>query len=148
VTQVPILRQRLIFQGKLLQDKEKLSFYKISDSNVVHLVAKAGSNITNNAEESRSSNQSEQSNSRGSNVLEYIGHILDDPPSSFADILGGFRERDNNSNSASNTQTSTTVPSVVRSSLYVNIDRNPVINRRIRSNAGSNNPSKFNLIKM
>jgi len=37
---VPVPKQRLIFQGKLLQATEKLKTYKITDDNVIHLVAK------------------------------------------------------------------------------------------------------------
>jgi Ubiquitin family len=52
---IPPNKQRLIFQGKLLQDLEKLSTYKIIDDNVVHLVAKI-------AEEDSSQNQTNSSN--------------------------------------------------------------------------------------
>lgn len=37
---IPTAKQRLIFQGKLLQGSEKLKFYKISDESVIHMVAK------------------------------------------------------------------------------------------------------------
>ncbi len=37
---VPVNKQRLIFQGKLLQASEKLKTYKIAEDSVVHLVAK------------------------------------------------------------------------------------------------------------
>lgn len=36
---VPIPKQRLIFHGKLLNDSEKLSTYKIEEGHVLHLVA-------------------------------------------------------------------------------------------------------------
>lgn len=38
---IPVEKQRLIFQGKLLKDLDKLTSYKISDNNVIHLVAKS-----------------------------------------------------------------------------------------------------------
>jgi Ubiquitin family len=47
MTSVPILKQRLIFQGKLMKDNEKLSFYKIANLNVIHLVANSGPPSTN-----------------------------------------------------------------------------------------------------
>jgi hypothetical protein len=37
---IPASKQRLIFQGKLLQGTEKLKSYKISDDSVIHMVAK------------------------------------------------------------------------------------------------------------
>lgn len=36
---VPVPKQRLIFHGKLLNDSEKLSTYKIEEGHVLHLVA-------------------------------------------------------------------------------------------------------------
>ena len=57
VLNVPIPKQRLIFQGKWLQNNnEKLKFYKITDENVVHLVAK-----TNDDSEQNLTNQNHQS---------------------------------------------------------------------------------------
>lgn len=139
MTQVPCLRQRLIFQGKLLQDKEKLSFYKISDLNVVHLVAKAGVSI-NNTEEQRTTNSNETNSSR-SGVLEYLGQIIDEPTSSFADIVSTFRERELNSSTIGNNSNGT------RSKLVFNKDR-PLINRRVRSNINSSVSNNIIITKM
>ena len=47
---MPVPKQRLIFQGKLLQNLEKLKSYKIADESVIHLVAKSmddGGNLNN-----------------------------------------------------------------------------------------------------
>ncbi len=38
---IPVDKQRLIFQGKLLKDVDKLASNKISDDSVIHLVAKS-----------------------------------------------------------------------------------------------------------
>jgi len=39
---VPISKQRLIFRGRLLKDADKIEIYKISNLDVIHLVAKPG----------------------------------------------------------------------------------------------------------
>ena len=40
LTQVPVNKQRLIFQGKLLKDNDLIESYKITDYDVIHLVAR------------------------------------------------------------------------------------------------------------
>ena len=46
-----MVKQRLIFQGKLLQNTEKLKSYKIADESVIHLVAKSVEETTQNQTE-------------------------------------------------------------------------------------------------
>jgi hypothetical protein len=55
VSKVPTGRQRLIYRGKLLKDSDVLSSYKISDCDVIHLVAKTSER---NEEESEMNNES------------------------------------------------------------------------------------------
>ena len=56
---IPIDRQRLIFQGKFLKEAENLTFYKITDGCVIQLIAKS-------LEENNNQNQS-QANNRNHN---------------------------------------------------------------------------------
>ena len=53
---IPVPKQRLIFQGKLLQNNEKLSNYKITDQSVIHLVAKTEDQTVPNNEPQNSDN--------------------------------------------------------------------------------------------
>lgn len=66
---IPTAKQRLIFQGKWLQNNnEKLKQYKISDENVIHLVAKtfeeSNPQVTNN-------NVNVNNNSNNSSQINY-----------------------------------------------------------------------------
>lgn len=64
-------KQRLIFQGKLLQNIEKAKNYKISDESVIHLVAKANDemqeNANNNVNANANGSNSNSSNNNASN---------------------------------------------------------------------------------
>ena len=53
---IPVPKQRLIFQGKLLQNTEKLINYKITDQSVIHLVAKTEDQTVPNTEPQNSDN--------------------------------------------------------------------------------------------
>ena len=64
MTNIPGEKQRLIFQGKLLQSTEKLSQYKITDDNVVHLVAKT----LDDQENSSNSGTNSQNNQETQNI--------------------------------------------------------------------------------
>ena len=61
---MPVIKQRLIFQGKLLQNIEKLKTYKISDESVIHLVAKS---VEENQGQSQNTEQSQNQNSSSNN---------------------------------------------------------------------------------
>ena len=85
---IPKNNQRLIFQGKLMKDNEKLSFYKITDDCVIHLVAKAleennpQNNINNNNNINSSSNNNNNNNSNqnnNNNQMEEIFPIIQIP---------------------------------------------------------------------
>ena len=74
-------------------------------------------------------------------MLEYLGQIIDEPTSSFADIVSTFRERELNSSTIGNNSNGT------RSKLVFNKDR-PLINRRVRSNINSSVSKYIIIIKM
>lgn len=63
ISKVPSNRQRLIFRGHLLKDEETISSYKISDKDVVHLIAKLES-------ESNEQNNNSNSNENQHNIEE------------------------------------------------------------------------------
>ena len=56
---IPPQCQRLIFQGKLMQDNSSLNYYKISEDCVVHLVARTLEEVNNSTQ---NSNQSSRTN--------------------------------------------------------------------------------------
>lgn len=67
-------KQRLIFQGKLLQNSEKAKSYKISDDSVIHLVAKANdemqeNNTNNNANTNNTNNTNSNSTANNQSIL-------------------------------------------------------------------------------
>jgi hypothetical protein len=61
---VPYNRQRLIFRGRLLKDTDPLSSYKITDLDVVHLVAKTAEQVENSINNEENAMNSESSNTR------------------------------------------------------------------------------------
>ena len=69
---IPIDRQRLIFQGKFLKETENLSFYKIIDGCVVQLIAKS-------LEEKNEQNQSEDNNQNNNGRLNEVYPIIQIP---------------------------------------------------------------------
>ncbi len=80
---MPVLKQRLIFQGKLLQNLEKLKTYKISDESVIHLVAKSmedsssnNNNNNGNTSSSTTNNQNIASNLESSETRINIEDIF------------------------------------------------------------------------
>ena len=84
LTDVPLIKQRLIFQGKLLQNSEKAKNYKISDDNVIHLVAKANEEIQeNNA--IANTNNSLNNNSNTNNPNTANGSLL--PEDIFSSLI-------------------------------------------------------------
>ena len=75
---IPQINQRLIFQGKLMQNEKALSFYKITDECVIHLVAKSleevNSNNTNDANNQNNLNNQQVNNlnlNNNNNSLQY-----------------------------------------------------------------------------
>ena len=85
VSKVPFDRQRLIYRGKLLKDADLLRIYKISDLDVIHLVAKTGTEtITNNSQ------QEEQAMNNDSNATRVRDH-------SFSNIINRFFNTENSS---------------------------------------------------
>ena len=69
LSKVPVDRQRLIFRGKQLKDADSVNSYKISDLDVIHLVAKT--NIETVSENTTETDQSqfERGSSRGFSSL-------------------------------------------------------------------------------
>ncbi len=65
ISKVPTNRQRLIYRGKLLKDNDALSLYKISDLDVIHLVAKTAEQRAE--EEAGINNDSNNSTRRNEN---------------------------------------------------------------------------------
>ena len=73
---IPKEKQRLIFQGKFLKDKENLSFYKITDGCVVQLIAKAlEENNQNSSQQNNNRTNRNRSNSRRNNEVYPIIQI-------------------------------------------------------------------------
>ena len=75
---IPQINQRLIFQGKLMQNEKALSFYKITDECVIHLVAKSleevNSNNSNDANNQNNLNNQQVNNlnlNNNNNSLQY-----------------------------------------------------------------------------
>ena len=75
---IPQINQRLIFQGKLMQNEKALSFYKITDECVIHLVAKSleevNSNNTNDVNNQNNLNNQQVNNlnlNNNNNSLQY-----------------------------------------------------------------------------
>src|SRR5438876_1059487 len=75
---IPAIKQRLIFQGKLLQSNEKLSLYKITDDNVIHLVAKTLDESTGDNQQ-QSQNQSHQNQDHRVNLDDVLNGIIEIP---------------------------------------------------------------------
>ena len=69
---IPIDKQRLIFQGKFLKENDKLSFYKISEGCVIQLIAKS-------LEEKNNSNHSETNNQNNNGRFNEIYPIIQIP---------------------------------------------------------------------
>ena len=71
---IPKDKQRLIFQGKFLKDKEILSFYKITEGCVVQLIAKSleENNSSSNTNRNNNSNQNRNNNQRSNEVYPII----------------------------------------------------------------------------
>ena len=69
---IPIDKQRLIFQGKFLKENDKLSFYKISEGCVIQLIAKS-------LEEKNNSNHSESNNQNNNGRFNEIYPIIQIP---------------------------------------------------------------------
>ena len=79
---IPQINQRLIFQGKLMQNEKALSFYKITDECVIHLVAKSleevNSNNSNDANNQNNLNNQQVNNlnlNNNNNSLQYEENI-------------------------------------------------------------------------
>lgn len=68
VSKVPSNRQRLIFRGHLLKDEETISSYKISDKDVVHLIAK----LENETNEQNNNNNESQNNAEVQGNLPFF----------------------------------------------------------------------------
>jgi ubiquilin len=72
---VPTERQRLIFRGRLLKDTDSISHYKISDLDVVHLVAKTGEQ-TNNTEESAMNTDSNPRRRSSDSIFSLMNRLM------------------------------------------------------------------------
>lgn len=95
------MKQRLIFQGKWLQNNnDKLKQFKISDENVIHLVAKTLEE--NNAQVTNNNNNVNNNNSNNNSLINY-----EDTINGFIEIpiirsnRRGRRRRSNNFNKIS-----------------------------------------------
>jgi ubiquilin len=66
---IPIERQRIIFQGRVLVDDKKISEYKIDDGHVLHMVAMPE---RQNQPQTTQTNQSQPQNSNQQNPLNGI----------------------------------------------------------------------------
>ena len=69
---IPIDKQRLIFQGKFLKENDKLSFYKISEGCVIQLIAKS-------LEEKNNPNHSESNNQNNNGRFNEVYPIIQIP---------------------------------------------------------------------
>ena len=70
---IPKDKQRLIFQGKFLKDKENLSFYKITEGCVVQLIAKSLEENNSSSNINRThANQNRNNNQRSNEVYPII----------------------------------------------------------------------------
>ena len=69
---IPIDKQRLIFQGKFLKENDKLSFYKISEGCVIQLIAKS-------LEEKNNLNHSESNNQNNNGRFNEVYPIIQIP---------------------------------------------------------------------
>ena len=70
---IPKDKQRLIFQGKFLKDKENLSFYKITEGCVVQLIAKSLEENNSSSNNNRThANQNRNNNQRSNEVYPII----------------------------------------------------------------------------
>ena len=82
VSNVPTDRQRLIFRGRLLKDSDSISHYKISDLDVVHLVAKTGEQQNSNSEESAMNTESNTQRRRSDSIFSLMNRIIRGEPDS------------------------------------------------------------------
>ena len=82
---IPIIKQRLIFQGKWLQNNtDKLRQYRISDENVIHLVAKTYEensqiNINNNVNNITNTNNANSNNNSQLNIEDAFNGLIEIP---------------------------------------------------------------------
>jgi len=73
---VPVPKQRLIFQGRLLQPTEKLKTYKIEDDNVIHLVAKT---LDENAQQTSTETNNTQNEYQRVSVEDMFSGVFEIP---------------------------------------------------------------------
>ena len=71
-------RQRLIFRGRLLRDNDLISLYKITDLDVIHLVAKTGEQAESpsNQEESAMNSESFNTRRRDSSLYNLMNRLI------------------------------------------------------------------------
>jgi len=90
--------QKLIFQGKVLENDKSLTDYKIEEYDVIHLVETDSRQYQQPTSSNQNSNQNSNSNS---NLGEYERLINSIFPS-FDDILSSLRTNNNNTNNNNN----------------------------------------------
>ncbi len=75
---MPLNRQRLIFRGRLLRDSDLISFYKITDLDVIHLVAKTREQeeSPSNQEESAMNSESFNTRRRDSSLYNLMNRLI------------------------------------------------------------------------
>jgi hypothetical protein len=78
ISKVPLNRQRLIFRGRLLRDNDLISFYKITDLDVIHLVAntREQEESPNNQEESAMNSESFNTRRRDSSLYNLMNRLI------------------------------------------------------------------------
>ncbi|KAF9425451.1 hypothetical protein BGZ94_007521, partial [Podila epigama] len=78
--QVPSPRQRLIFQGRMLRDEDRLDNYALQDGHTLHLVTRPAdvpANPRNDAPPTNANNASGSGSNTGRRPVDYQFHIID-----------------------------------------------------------------------
>ncbi|KAF9215435.1 hypothetical protein BGZ59_001375 [Podila verticillata] len=76
--QVPSPRQRLIFQGRLLRDEDRLNDYALRDGHTIHLVTRpADAPVNPNNDVPRPNTTNTTSTTTGAGPVDYQFHIID-----------------------------------------------------------------------
>jgi len=104
---VPTERQRLIFRGRLLKDTDLISHYKISDLDVVHLVAKTGEQI-NNSEESAINTEPNSRRRSSDSIFSLMNRLMrGESENNEGNPYFKLGQTENNNNNNTSTTTST-----------------------------------------
>ena len=99
---LPTANQRLIYQGRLLQDNQIFSDYKIENDHVIHLVEQdLQNNRTNNYPNPNNSNIPDNPQNQNNNILNILGRE-NNQTSPFSDIFNLIMQTSNSLNNPTN----------------------------------------------